>query len=63
VGVVVVSSELPELIGLCDRVLVVREGLINGEVEGAALTEENIMRLASFTERASVTPSADRRQH
>jgi ribose transport system ATP-binding protein len=53
VGIVVVSSELPELMGLCDRVLVVREGLINGEVEGAALTEENIMRLASFTDRAT----------
>ena len=34
VGVVVISSELPELIGLCDRVLVVREGLISGEVSG-----------------------------
>jgi ribose transport system ATP-binding protein len=53
VGVVVVSSELPELIGLCDRVLVVREGLINGEVAGESLTEENIIRLASFTERAT----------
>ena len=53
VGVVVVSSELPELIGLCDRVLVVREGAINGEVAGEALTEENIIRLASFTERAT----------
>ena len=53
VGIVVVSSELPELIGLCDRVLVVREGLINGEVAGDALTEENIIRLASFTERAT----------
>ena len=51
VGIVVVSSELPELIGLCDRVLVVREGLISGEVSGDALTEEGIMRLASFTER------------
>jgi ribose transport system ATP-binding protein len=48
----VVSSELPELIGLCDRVLVVREGEISGTVEGDALTEESIMRLASFTERA-----------
>ena len=47
-----VSSELPELIGLCDRVLVVREGLITGEVAGDAMTEENIIRLASFTERA-----------
>lgn len=55
VGVVVISSELPELIGLCDRVLVVREGLISGEVGGGALTEENIMRLASFTERASAS--------
>jgi ribose transport system ATP-binding protein len=53
VGIVVVSSELPELIGLCDRVLVVREGRINGEVSGEALTEENIMRLASFAERAT----------
>jgi ribose transport system ATP-binding protein len=53
VGIVVVSSELPELIGLCDRVLVVREGLLNGEVAGDALTEENIIRLASFTERAT----------
>ncbi len=53
VGIVVVSSELPELIGLCDRVLVVREGRISGEVEGDALTEENIMRLASFTERTA----------
>jgi ABC-type sugar transport system ATPase subunit len=42
-----------ELIGLCDRVLVVREGLINGEAEGEALTEETIIRLASFTERAT----------
>jgi ribose transport system ATP-binding protein len=56
VGIVVVSSELPELIGLCDRVLVVREGLINGEAEGEALTEETIIRLASFTERATHQP-------
>src|SRR5690606_265949 len=53
VGIVVVSSELPELIGLCDRVLVVREGEISGTVEGDTLTEENIMRLASFTGRAT----------
>ena len=32
VGIVVISSELPELIGVCDRVLVVREGRIAGEV-------------------------------
>ncbi|MCA0941630.1 sugar ABC transporter ATP-binding protein [Salipiger pacificus] len=52
VGTVVISSELPELIGLCDRVLVVREGRIAGEVAGAEMTEENIMRLASGLEAA-----------
>ena len=36
VGIVVVSSELPELIGLCDRVLVVREGEISGRSRATA---------------------------
>ena len=47
VGIVVISSELPELIGVCDRVLVVREGEISGEVSGEDMTEENIMHMAS----------------
>ncbi|WP_217358952.1 sugar ABC transporter ATP-binding protein [Ruegeria sp. HKCCA4707] len=47
VGIVVISSELPELIGVCDRVLVVREGRISGQVTGDEMTEENIMHLAS----------------
>ncbi|MGA0617101.1 sugar ABC transporter ATP-binding protein [Paracoccus sp. KR1-242] len=46
-GIVVISSEMPELIGLCDRVIVVCEGRITGEVEGERMTEENIMQLAS----------------
>ena len=50
VGVVVISSELPELIGVCDRVLVVREGRIAGEVSGPAMTEDRIMYLASIGE-------------
>jgi ribose transport system ATP-binding protein len=48
VGVVMISSELPELIGVCDRVLVVREGRIAGEFAGGDMTEENIMFLASI---------------
>ncbi|MCZ7498599.1 sugar ABC transporter ATP-binding protein [Agrobacterium sp. ST15.13.015] len=48
VGVVVISSELPELIGVSDRVLVVREGRITGEVEGDDMTEAKIMQLASI---------------
>ena len=50
VGIVVISSELPELIGVCDRVMVVREGRIAGEVSGAEMTEDRIMYLASIGE-------------
>ncbi len=53
VGIVVISSELPELIGVCDRVMVIHEGRIRGEVSGAEMTEENIMHLASGTTRAT----------
>lgn len=54
VGLVVISSELPELIGLCDRIMVIHEGRISGEVAGEAMTEENLMRLA-----AGITPHAE----
>jgi ribose transport system ATP-binding protein len=46
-GIVAISSELPELIGLCDRVIVIHEGRIAGEVSGRDLNEENLMHLAS----------------
>ncbi len=45
-GVIVISSELPEVMGLADRVLVMRQGRIAGEVSGADITEEAIVRLA-----------------
>jgi len=50
IGVIVISSELPEVIGICDRVLVMREGRIEGEVggpEGRTVTQENIMAYAA----------------
>ncbi len=49
VGIVVISSELPELIGVCDRLIVVREGEIAGEVDADGMTEPAIMHLASGT--------------
>lgn len=50
---IVISSELPEIIGLCDRALVLREGRPMGEVAGESLTEEAIMRLAAGVEAAA----------
>ncbi len=47
IGIVVISSEMPELLGLCDRVLVVREGRIAGELSAKNMTEEAVIRLAS----------------
>jgi ribose transport system ATP-binding protein len=46
IGIIVISSELPEIIGICDRVLVMREGHMQGEVGGSTgvpITQENIM--------------------
>ncbi|RZS79500.1 monosaccharide ABC transporter ATP-binding protein (CUT2 family) [Phyllobacterium myrsinacearum] len=47
IGIIVISSELPELLGLCDRVLVIREGTVAGELDGGEMSEEAIIRLAS----------------
>jgi D-xylose transport system ATP-binding protein len=48
VCVIIVSSELPELVGICHRVIVVSEGHIAGELEGnSQVCPENVMRLAA----------------
>ncbi|GAN53948.1 sugar ABC transporter ATP-binding protein [Tanticharoenia sakaeratensis] len=49
-AILVISSEMPEIVGLCDRVLVMREGTIMGEVGGngaAEITQEAIMEYAA----------------
>jgi L-arabinose transport system ATP-binding protein len=43
-GLVIISSEMPELLGLSDRVLVVAEGRITAEFDAAEATEEEILR-------------------
>ena len=42
-----ISSELPEVVGMSDRVYVMHEGSIAGELEGERITQENIMQLAT----------------
>ena len=46
-GVVMISSELPELLGMCKRVYVVAEGRIAGELTGSELTQEKVMAYAT----------------
>ena len=48
IGIIMISSELPEIIGMSDRVVVMHEGRISGIIaEKAQMTQENIMRLAT----------------
>ncbi len=43
-GVVMISSEMPELLGICDRICVMNDGAFVGEFAGADATQEDIMR-------------------
>lgn len=47
VGVIMISSELPEVLGMSDRILVMHEGQIVAEYDAAEATEEKIIRSAS----------------
>ncbi|HET7838905.1 MAG TPA: ABC transporter ATP-binding protein, partial [Rectinemataceae bacterium] len=46
-SIVMISSELPEILGMSDRVYVVASGRITGELPAAEATQETIMRLAT----------------
>ncbi len=49
-SVIMISSELPELIGMADRIMVMCEGRVTGFVEGADINQEKIMALATQVE-------------
>jgi putative multiple sugar transport system ATP-binding protein len=44
-AIVVISSELPELLGICDRIYTFHEGRITGDVDAKATNQEELMRL------------------
>ena len=46
-GVVMVSSEMPELLGVCDRIIVMSGGQVAGEVDAASTSQEEILTLAA----------------
>lgn len=47
-SIIMISSELPELLAMSDRMYVVAEGQITGELSGEEATQENVMRLATL---------------
>lgn len=54
IGILLVSSELPELLALSDRILVVRDGELAGELSRAEATEERIIEIATISGEAYV---------
>jgi ribose transport system ATP-binding protein len=55
IGVVLISSELPEIMGMTDRVVVFHEGEITGVVNTRETTQEEIMHLASLSKKRTET--------
>jgi ribose transport system ATP-binding protein len=45
-----ISSELPEIVGISDRIVVMHRGCIVGELPGETATEEKVMMLATYGE-------------
>jgi inositol transport system ATP-binding protein len=56
VAILMISSELPEILGMSDRILVMREGRISGELDRAAATQEAIMSLATGLHQVRTVP-------
>ena len=46
IGIIVISSELPEILGICDRIVVMHNGRITGEFTHEEATQEGIMKCA-----------------
>ncbi|MBI2301350.1 MAG: sugar ABC transporter ATP-binding protein [Armatimonadetes bacterium] len=54
-GVILISSDLPELVGLADRVLILRRGRLVGELSGPGCTEEAVLLAANGEEPVAVS--------
>ncbi len=57
-AIMLISSELPEILGLADRIYVMQNGRITGELAGAEATEEAILELAMVDNLSATQPGA-----
>jgi rhamnose transport system ATP-binding protein len=53
-GIIMVSSEMPEVISMCDRILVMREGRITAEIEGKNATQEAILEASMINKETNI---------
>jgi ABC-type sugar transport system ATPase subunit len=54
VGVLLISSEMLEVLGMSDRILVMREGRLVGDIDREKASEEGLLQLAAGVEHATV---------
>jgi inositol transport system ATP-binding protein len=48
IAIIVISSELPEILALADRIVTMREGRITGEISGAEADQEKLMTMMTM---------------
>ena len=58
-AILLISSELPELIGMCDRILVLREGRLSAAFEAGAVDQERVIRAATDVDEGRILSSGD----
>ncbi len=61
IAVIVISSELPEILAVCDRIVAMREGRVTGEITRTEATQEILMSMMTFHQGAGDRPIATRR--
>jgi ribose transport system ATP-binding protein len=50
VGIVLISSEMPEIVGMCDRIMIMNVGSMVGELSGEDITQDNIiLKISEFS--------------
>ena len=59
IGVLFISSELPEMIRNCDRIYVMRDGKIRGEISGDAISQESITHIIAVGKDSSQKAGGD----
>ena len=52
-AIVMISSEMPEILGMCDRIVVMCEGRVSGELSRVEATQEKILELAMLKQTAT----------
>jgi ribose transport system ATP-binding protein len=62
-SIIMISSELPEILGMSDRILVMREGRLTGELKREEATQEKILRYAMVEETTEETASKREEAH